>query len=103
MRTILCIQNSKKNLSGEYFDAPKYVWGIVDPRETGGRENPPGIKIFPTKDSFFDKGHVMALELGGADDQENLVPQFRETNQHLAWKKMESALRESAKQTWKKT
>jgi len=91
---------AQKSLFGNSHLAPRHVWGIVDPRATGARKEPPDIKIFPTADSFFDIGHVMALELGGADDQENFVPQFREENQHAAWKKMETALRAHANTAW---
>lgn len=91
----------QKDESGNAVAAPKVVWGIVDPRATGDRKNPPKIDIFDTSDSFFDIGHLMALEVGGGDHQANFIPQFREQNQHAEWKRMESELREHAKTAWK--
>ncbi len=87
--------------SGVAASAPWKVWGIVDPRGTKGRQSPPVIDIFATENSFFDKGHLLALELGGSDDQSNLIPQFREQNQRGEWKRLENQLRERAKAAWK--
>lgn len=90
----------QKDMSGKVHTAPKYVWGIVDPRSTGNRKSPPDIAIFPTNDSFYDIGHLLALELGGSDEQENFIPQFRNENQHGKWKIMESGLRKAARDAW---
>lgn len=77
------------------------VWGIVDPRTTSGRDSPPNIAIFDTSDTFFDKGHLFASELGGGDDQTNLVPQFRFCNQNGAWKQFENSIKQLAIDSWK--
>ena len=39
--------------------------------------------------SGFDKGHVIALELGGVDDEYNIVPQCRFFQQSGPWRKAE--------------
>ncbi|MFN7999228.1 MAG: DNA/RNA non-specific endonuclease [Bryobacteraceae bacterium] len=80
---------------------PCYVWldgqnrpmaivGGVTVTDTGGRENPPppvcGLNIDGTP---LGRGHIMALQLGGPDVAENIVPQYQQWQQTGAWRQME--------------
>ncbi|HYC91262.1 MAG TPA: DNA/RNA non-specific endonuclease [Thermoanaerobaculia bacterium] len=40
----------------------------------------------------FDRGHLLALELGGVDHSSNIAPMIREFNQSGKWRQMEIAL-----------
>ena len=55
----------------------KSVKGIVVPSRTSGRPDPPnplnGGNVGKTYS--LDRGHLMALEMGGPDIAENIVPQ----------------------------
>lgn len=44
----------------------------------------------------LDKGHIMALELGGPDVQHNIVPQWSNFQRNGKWKLMENAARAAA-------
>jgi hypothetical protein len=69
---------------------PTAVVGGVRVTDTGGRENPPppvcGLNIDGTP---LGRGHVMALQLGGPDVAENIVPQYQQWQQTGAWRQME--------------
>jgi len=48
---------------------------------------------FLTDNTPFDKGHIMALELGGPDVTENILPQYEQWQENGAWKTMENAVK----------
>jgi hypothetical protein len=70
---------------------PRTVMGIVVPVSTAGRGNAP--KPFsgsPTgKAQGTDKGHMMALELGGPDISQNISPQSNLWQQSGGWRAIE--------------
>ncbi|HEY4306706.1 MAG TPA: DNA/RNA non-specific endonuclease [Gemmatimonadaceae bacterium] len=51
---------------------------------------------FLTPNTPFDKGHIMALELGGPDVTENIVPQYQHWQETGAWKQMENTVKQAA-------
>lgn len=75
------VQPPPRVLHGGYYvlldgqQRPTAVAGTVVPTDTGGRENPPppicGLNIDNTP---LGRGEVMALQLGGPDVAENVVP-----------------------------
>jgi hypothetical protein len=69
---------------------PVSLAGGVTPTVTGDRDNPPapicGLNIDNTS---LGRGHIMALELGGPDVSENIVPQYQQWQQTGAWRQME--------------
>jgi hypothetical protein len=77
---------------------PVMLVGEIFPQSSQGRESPPGCYCgFETLGTAFARGHMMALELGGCDDSENIVPQYGQWqgNQNGAWRKMEKAVYEA--------
>ena len=78
---------------------PSTVIGGVTLTDTGDRENPPppvcGMNIDGTP---LGRGHVMALQLGGPDVAENIVPQYQQWQQIGAWRQMEVAAVQHASQ-----
>lgn len=87
---------------------PVLVHGIVVPTTTKGRKAAPepasGYRVGMTKRvpkkilalsarnrgaADMDKGHIMALELGGPDVPQNICPQFSLFQQSGEWRKME--------------
>lgn len=93
------------------------VMGIVAARSTKGRKGAPepstGFRVSTsTKPSGeplvfnnrnigrtdLDKGHIMALELGGPDIPENIVPQWSNFQRNGTWKKMENDVRKTAEE-----
>jgi hypothetical protein len=73
------------------------VEGLVFPVTTGGRRAAPvSVSGFHTDHYRYDKGHLMALELGGPDVRENIVPQWRAMNQNEKWRRMEQEIQEMA-------
>lgn len=85
--------------SGETFERPVRVSGMVEPVSTKGRPGAPepmtGFRPYEDGKNgrqrrfMFDRGHVMALELGGPDVTPNIVPQGSKFNQHGRWRQME--------------
>lgn len=69
---------------------PAAVVGGITIHDTNDRENPPppicGLDIDYTP---LGRGHVMALQLGGHDVRENIVPQYQQWQQTGAWRVME--------------
>ena len=68
---------------------------LVQHRKTSNRKGPPDCcNGFDTSYLPFAKGHVVALELGGSDDQFNVVPQFEDWQgkPNGVWRQMEIAL-----------
>jgi hypothetical protein len=56
---------------------PVSLIGAINKKTTKGRPTPPSpICGFKTDYTPFDKGHIFALELGGPDIAENIVPQY---------------------------
>ena len=91
------------------------VMGTVVSRSTKGRKGAPepstGFRVstsatpsgeplvFNKRNSGrtdLDKGHIMALELGGPDIPENIVPQWSNFQRNGKWKKMENDIRKTA-------
>lgn len=75
------------------------VLAVIRHRKTSKRKGPPSCgNGFDTAYLPFAKGHVIALELGGSDNQYNVVPQFEDWQGKAngAWRQMEIEL--SAKQ-----
>lgn len=70
---------------------PRQVRGIVVPVTTAGRPSPPSPwSGYQTgKGPGTDKGHLMALELGGPDIAENIVPQSSRWQQSGGWRIIE--------------
>ena len=87
----------------------KEIWrvsGIVIPVSTTGRPDAPkpynGRKTGGT--TGLDKGHVMALSLGGPDMTQNIVPQSNLWQQSGYWRDFEKSIENYAayKYRWKK-
>ena len=51
---------------------------------------------FLTENTPFDKGHIIALELGGPDVTENIVPQYQQWQETGEWKAMENLVKAAA-------
>ncbi len=97
----------------------KLVKGMVCPVATAGRAAAPeGVAPFrigqsrPTSDDLavsayntgavdLDKGHVMALELGGPDVPSNIVPQWSQWQRNGGWRKMEKEIEKRARELMK--
>lgn len=92
------------------------VAGIIVPGNTTGRpaapepssgfrvsmSRPPATAIavshYNTGRPDLDKGHLMALELGGPDIPENIVPQWSHWQRNGSWRKLETSIRDQALQ-----
>ena len=88
------------------------VMGTVAAKSTKGRKSAPepfsGFRVstspygpltFNGRNSGrtdLDKGHIMALELGGPDIPENIVPQWSNFQRNGKWKRMENEVRKAA-------
>ena len=71
------------------------VEAILIPMKTGGRSKPPSPlfgKIAEAQSKKLDKGHVIALQLGGPDISENIVAQNSAWNAYGAWRHLEKYL-----------
>ncbi len=99
---------------------PTSVRGIVAPGSTKGRKGAPepstGFRVSTSKPTGnplalrfnarntgridLDKGHIMALELGGPDIPENIVPQWSYFQRTGKWKRMENAVRAAAEKLY---
>jgi hypothetical protein len=71
---------------------PRTVMGIVVPVTTTGRPSAPTPLSgdITGKAMGTDKGHLMALELGGPDISENIAPQSNRWQQTGGWRKIET-------------
>lgn len=100
----------------EVRERPIQVVGIVDPTATTGRGGAPdplsGYQVYSgqgqqpkasiasernTGALDVERGHVMALELGGPDIAENIVPQWAKFQGSGEWRKMEVSVLAKAK------
>lgn len=85
--------NFVKNRYGILINAdklPVLLAGIISTTTTKGRPSPPSpFSGFACENSPYAKGHIMALELGGPDIAENIVPQFGLWQGVGEWRKME--------------
>lgn len=71
-------------------DQIQKVEALVTCCSTSGRASAPGPSTgVDLVYSGFDKGHVIALELGGVDDPYNIIPQCRFLQQSGPWRKVE--------------
>lgn len=69
---------------------PVAVVGGITIHDTDDRDNPPApICGLDCDYSPLGRGHVMALQLGGPDVAENIVPQYQQWQQTGAWRAME--------------
>ncbi|MGH8716372.1 MAG: DNA/RNA non-specific endonuclease, partial [Burkholderiales bacterium] len=72
---------------------PVALIGRIKVCVTSGRgAAPPPYSGFVTDYTPFDRGHIMALELGGPDISQNIVPQYAQWQETGTWRKMETAL-----------
>lgn len=75
------------------------VLGLIKVRASSNRDSPPACgNGFETDYLAFAKGHVIALELGGSDHRNNVVPQFEhwQGKPNGAWRQMEIELKDHA-------
>ncbi len=87
------------------------VMGAVVARSTKGRKSAPepstGFRVSTSPSPLvfngrnsgrpdLDKGHIMALELGGPDISENIVPQWSNFQRNGKWKRMENDIRKTS-------
>lgn len=103
------------HVSGQPFKRPTRVRGKVVPVATKGRPSAPepssGFRVSQstagnTNPDFSvrntgradaQKGHIMALELGGPDIPENIVPQWAQWQSNGVWRQMERQVLKIAK------
>jgi hypothetical protein len=81
---------------------PVAAVGQIFRQGTGDRGEPPKcVSAFECAGTPFDRGHIMALELGGPDITENIVPQYGmwQQNARGAWRKMEKAIYDASATT----
>ncbi|MCI0654945.1 MAG: DNA/RNA non-specific endonuclease [Methylococcaceae bacterium] len=72
---------------------PIALIGRINVTVTTGREAAPSPSSgFVTDYTPFDRGHIMALELGGPDISQNIVPQYAQWQETGTWRRMETAL-----------
>lgn len=80
---------------GAGFANPVMMVGEIFRQSSQGRDNPPlCANGFDTAGTAFALGHIMALELGGCDISQNIVPQYGQWqgNARGSWRQMEKAL-----------
>lgn len=111
LETVALYVNDKR----EERERPVLVEGLVEPTTTTGRQGAPdphaAFQIYygkkgqlghslPAERNFgrtdAERGHVMALELGGPDISENIVPQWAKFQGSGAWRAMEQAVLKKA-------
>jgi hypothetical protein len=100
-------------VSGKTIQRPTNLRGMVEPRATTGRRpapEPPSFKVGvnwkevgtkPSKNTGMvdaQKGHIMALELGGPDLPWNIVPQWANWQANGEWRRAEREVLELAKE-----
>jgi hypothetical protein len=101
-------KESISHVSGQTIQRPVHVSGLVYPGTTSGRPSAPepssGIKVGVTwklvgakntrNTGIVDaqKGHIMALELGGPDLSSNIVPQWGNWQANGAWREAEKKI-----------
>jgi hypothetical protein len=74
---------------------PVSLVGKITVQATTDRPSPPAsISGFNTDNTPFAKGHIMALELGGPDVSENIVPQYERWQGGHDWRNMETRVRD---------
>ena len=80
--------------SGESYERLVRVHGQTKPTSTKGRGyTPTSSSGYNTVGSpILDKGHVVALELGGANISQNIVPQFSGLQRHERWREIENLI-----------
>lgn len=86
------------NRDGKEGERPTNVNGIIVLTKTSGRSGaPPSITGFSSVGTpDVQRGHLMALELGGPDVDYNIVPQFAQWQANGEWRKQESEIAERA-------
>ena len=79
---------------------PKSGWRVSMSKKASKRRAGGGVAHHPRNTGIVDaaKGHVMALELGGPDIPDNIVPQWAQWQGSGEWRKMEIQIRDRAKQ-----
>ena len=79
---------------------PIAAWGIViSGHKVRGRKDPP-LPMTGSETGVLaqaDKGHIFALELGGPNVTENIVPQWAFFQEHGTWRQMETAVAKAAR------
>jgi hypothetical protein len=76
------VRNSNALNDESRIDRPIKVSGFIVPVSTAGRTTP-NVPARNLQGRPEDRGHVMALSLGGPNDELNMVPQPRTLNQSL--------------------
>lgn len=90
------VRQQKKFLSGEESSQarPQRVIGVSVPMTTGDRGRAPKpVSQLDLLHKGLDRGHVMALEIGGPDEQQNIVPQWSQWQQSGVWRYHETQVR----------
>jgi hypothetical protein len=113
------------NRTQQFNERPISISGLVVPTATKGRANAPeSVTGFKAGMSFkqkkkgrnetqadvyrnrgrpdVQKGHIMALELGGPDIPKNIVPQWANWQANGAWRKMEKMVLAKAEEVAKR-
>lgn len=67
---------------------PTFLMGTVIPVFVGPRNTPDPESEWPMQKGQ-DRGHVMALQLGGPNDPANIVPMWAHWQRHEEWRQME--------------
>jgi hypothetical protein len=79
---------------------PLATWGVVmSGHKVRGRKEPP-LPMTGSDTGVLaqaDRGHIFALELGGPNVTENIVPQWAFFQEHGAWRQMEAAVAAAAR------
>jgi hypothetical protein len=79
---------------------PVAAWGIViSGHKVQGRKAPPGPLTGSDTGVLAqaDRGHIFALELGGPNVAENIVPQWAFFQEHGTWRQMEATVAAAAR------
>jgi len=81
-------ERKKPRITGK---RPTTISGIVFPTKTRGRPAAPTpLSGHSTTHYPQDKGHIMALELGGPNARKNIFPQAQYSNRHGNWRDHET-------------
>jgi hypothetical protein len=81
---------------------PIAAWGIViSGHKVRGRKAPPAPLTGSDTGVLAqaDRGHIFALELGGPNVTENIVPQWAFFQEHGNWRQMEAAVAAAARES----
>lgn len=98
----LVLSNSNKCMI--VMERPVVVRGVIAPIETKGRKPAPDPISFKSLGKYLkrvskkrfswlaedcDRGHIFALELGGCNEDTNIIPQWKGFQEHGDWRRLE--------------